>query len=71
MSNIGWEKYQNNKSTALPIPESISEENNVEKHPFVNIIKVTKDMDENQVKFFSERNSMVEFLKKHGLMESK
>jgi hypothetical protein len=44
---------------------------NVVKHPLISIIKITDDMDVNQVKFFSERNSLIEFVKNLGLMESK
>lgn len=67
MSNIGWEKYQNQAAK----PTTNDTLKNIEKHPFVTTFKITKDMDEHQIKFFSERNSLVEFLKKHDLMELK
>lgn len=43
----------------------------VEKHHFVAPIKVTKEMDENQKRFFSNYNSMQKALTDNGMMESK
>lgn len=43
----------------------------VEKLAFVSPIKVTKEMDENQKKFFNTYNTMQKTLIDNGLMESK
>jgi hypothetical protein len=44
---------------------------NKKKMPFVTLIKITDDMDDNSKKFFTTYNSMQKELVKNGLMDSK